>query len=556
MKICEALAAAVLAEGCTTVFGLLGDANLSFWGSVDALDGISLVSARHEAAAVAMADGYFRTTGEVGVATITSGPGLTQIGTSLMAARDNHSAIVVITGDVAADDVYNIQKMDQKAFSEASGAVFVPITGRGNLAREIVDAFYLARTRRCPVVLNLPSDVAGQQLDWDVDYVPSAQYLGPQDLLPAASALERLTDTILAAERIVLVAGHGARSAGAREAIVELGTRTGALLATSLKARGYFLDEPFDIGIAGSFACAAGERVFLEADLVIGIGAGLGYYTTEGGLLFPEAKVVRIDAAPRPDRLPLVPGDYLCGDAKATIEELNRRLDQRGIDSRTGFRTEETRRLLAAAPEARAPAETGIDPRELARSIGGQLAKDTLLTVGAGHFWSFVHLYLPAGPDVELHLSYQFGAIGQTLPIAIGISTANRERPQLVIEGDGSVLMHIQEFDTAVREGIPLVLLIWNDGGYGAEFHKFRAKGGNDNLGRWSPLDFVAIARSFGGDGARVEQLCDLAPALDRGFQSKRFFVIDARVSDAVVSDPFLRLQYGEENRTPRLTSH
>ncbi|MGO4839527.1 thiamine pyrophosphate-dependent enzyme, partial [Rhizobiaceae sp. 2RAB30] len=105
-----------------------------------------------------------------------------------------------------------------------------------------------------------------------------------------------------------------------------------------------------------------------------------------------------------------------------------------------------------------------------------------------------MHQYLPSGPDVDLILSYQFGAIGQTVPLAIGIGMAQPQRLQIVIDGDGSALMNIQEFDTLARLDLPLILVVWNDSGYGAEFHKLRAKNANDSLGRWSPVDFAAVA--------------------------------------------------------------
>lgn len=555
MKISEALAKALKAEECRTIFGLLGDANLSFWVALDALGDATIVSARHEAGAIAMADGYHRATGRVGVATITSGPGVTQIGTSLKVAADNHSAIVVVTGDVAADDIHNIQNMDQKSFVEASGAAFFPITGTGNLAREIVDAFYFARTNRCPVVLNLPSDVAAKSLDWEIDYIPSNAYIARPVLLPPESDIDRLVDTILASNRIIIVAGLGAKRSGARDTIVELSDITGGLLATSLKAKGLFLDHPYDIGVAGSFACAAAEELFQEADLVIGIGAELGYYSSEGGLLFPGAKVVRIDSAPLPGRLPVVPGDYVVGDARATVAELVSQLNARQVRPRTGLRTDSTREALTMQREDPKLAQLGIDPRELARALGENIAEDGLLTVGAGHYWSFIHQYLPSGPDVDLHLSYQFGAIGQTVPLAIGIGMAQPTRPQIVIEGDGSVLLNIQEFDTLARLHLPLVLIIWNDSGYGAEFHKLRAKNANDRLGRWTPVNFAAVAQAFGGGGVMVEKLADLGPAIQHGAESGGFFVVDVRVSDEIASDSFRRLHFGETNQTPRLRS-
>jgi thiamine pyrophosphate-dependent acetolactate synthase large subunit-like protein len=241
------------------------------------------------------------------------------------------------------------------------------------------------------------------------------------------------------------------------------------------------------------------------------------------------------------------------GDARATIEKVNEILASRA-DRRVGYRDSSTIEALARQPEPAAKASDGIDPRALAARIGASIPDDAVVTVGCGHFWAFFHMYTPVRPDLPLYMSYQFGAIGQTLPIALGVCVAHPGRPHLVIEGDGSVMMNIQELETFARHQQPAVVLIWNDTGFGAEIHKLKARKAAEQLGRWekSP-DFVTVARGFGGDGVRVDREEDIAAALKRGFDSKGLFVIDARVSPSVISDPYLKLQFGVENRAPLL---
>ena len=145
MKVHEAIAEALIAEAGTTMFGLMGDGNMSLWGALGRHKDVTMISARHESAAVAMADGYSRTTGKVGVAMVTCGPGLTQCGTSLVIAARNRSQLVMVVGEIPAGAKNKMQSMDQRRFAEASSAKFVSITSADNMAEEIAEAFYAAR---------------------------------------------------------------------------------------------------------------------------------------------------------------------------------------------------------------------------------------------------------------------------------------------------------------------------------------------------------------------------------------------------------------------------
>lgn len=555
MKVYEAVAAAVAAEGCDAMFGLLGDANMPVWAALAALPSLRIVSARHEAGAVAMADGYARASGKIGLASVTSGPGLTQVGTSLTAAARNRTPLVVVAGDVPVADLNNVQRYDQRRFAHACEAEFVQVTNATNVVREVAEAFYIARTRRRPVVLDLPTDVQAQTLEWGFAYTPSSNFATPAPGAADGAHIDHLLERLLAAERPVIIGGLGVRLADAQAVVVQLADRTGALLATTIKGKGLFAGHPFDIGIAGAFASSPTERLLAEADFVLGVGAELGFYTTEGGLLFPDAAVARIDHAESPTELGVLPGHYVRGDAKATVTAMLERLDQQTIDARVGFRSKVTVDLLSA-PQSRTwpvPAD-GMDPRALAVALAHCLPRDAIVTVGAGHFWSFFLMYAPIAPTLDLQLSYQFGAIGQTIPLAAGVGMALAGRPHLVIEGDGSLMMNLQELESMARQSIPAVVMVWNDRGFGAEVHKLKAKGWSEDLGRWSPSpDFVALAKAFGGDGARVERVEEVASAMQRGFGSGGLFVIDARVSPSIVSDPYRKVQFGEENTAPLL---
>jgi thiamine pyrophosphate-dependent acetolactate synthase large subunit-like protein len=552
MKAYEAVAEALVAEGCDTIFGLMGDGNMSLWGALGREGKVAIISARNEAGAVAMADGYARTTGNVGIATVTCGPGLTQVGTSLMVAVRNRSPLVLIIGEIPPGSKNNLQTMDQRRFVEACGARFQEVTSLDNLADDVAEGFYAARVHRCPVVLNLPIDLQERSLEWDFEYKPSTTHLPPAVGAPSEGALTPLFEKLLAAERPVIVAGSGARAAGAKDEILKLADRIGALLATSLNAKGLFAGQEYDVGISGTFATAPAEHLMVDADFVLGIGAQLNYYTAEGGLMFPSADVARIDINPAPEEIGFLPGLYVHGDARETAAALNRMLEARQV-RKHGFRTAETRAVLHSPPHVFDKPTDGLDPRLLATNLGTALPKGSLVTCGLGHFFSFPAIYLSLPEGAEIQFSSQFGAVGQGLPLAIGIGVGNPGRPHVAIEGDGSLMMNIQELETVARHNVQLVLVVWNDAGYGAEAHKLRAKGFEPRLAQWESPDFAAIGRAFGGDGVRLRSEAELIPAVEKGLKAGGLFVIDARVSPSTMSDPYAKIHFGVVNRAPLL---
>lgn len=552
MKLFEAFAESLIAEKVQKVFGLLGDGNMSLWRCLAAQGSVAMISAAHEQAAVAMADGYARASGEVGVATVTHGPGLTQIGTSLAVAVRGRSALVVVVGQVRRSALHASQRMEQRDFVQSCGAQFVDVTGAENLAEELSGAFYTARVRRCPVVVNLDVGLQETPFDWPYSYRPSTDFVPARPAEPEARSIDALCALLEASERPVILAGRGAMAAQAGPALVELGAQVGALLATSLPAKGLFAGEAYDVGISGTFGSEPTEELLGDADLVLGFGADIGYYTSEGGLMFPTATVARVDVQSQPERLGLIPGPYFCGDAQATARALTGALRQRG-GAKTGYRTEATRAVLNRAPPVFDVPTDGLDPRRTAAALGAALPPHSAVICGCGHFWAFPIMYMPLRPDVSIRFSSDFGAIGQTLPFAMGAACAEPQRPQIVIEGDGAVLMNIQEMFTAVRFGMNLVLIVWNDGGYGAEVHKLRAQQADPGIAQWKPADFMAIARGFGGDGARVTQIGQLQPALEEGVRRGGLYVVDLCVSPSVVSDPYAKLFFGQPNRAPLL---
>ncbi len=554
MKVNEALADALAVEADGPIFGLMGDANMPVWGALCKDARTRMVWARHDGAAILMADGYAQATGKLGVVTVTCGPGLANGANALLTAARAGTPLVVFTGEYIDDGgKAGLQALDQRRFAAACEADFRPLARVDSLAEDIAEGFYAARTRGRPMILNMPQALWEAELPWDWDYRPSTAFLPKTAPAPSAQALAEIVDALATAKRPVIVAGRGAAFAGARADLERLGDCVGALLATSLVAKGFFDGHPWDVGICGSFSSAPTERLMAEADFVLGVGASLNFFTSEGGLLFSNARVARVDVKPYPATIGSAPGLYLQGDAKKTTLALLQALEARGGASREGFRSAASRDVLATPTEQVPPATDGIDPRELMRALSASLPARAQVVSGAGHFWSWpiAHLALPPGGTFQ-HTA-AFGSIGLGLGQAIGAAVGHPDRTTVLIEGDGSLLQGIQELHAAAEQRIPLIVLVMNDSGYGAEVLKMQWKGRDPRDAKWRSPDYVALARGFGADGVRIERAADLATAIRQGVASTGPFVIDARISPTLVSDSYSRIFLGQPNRQPLL---
>ena len=550
LKVSDMLAQAFAAEGCEVLFTLMGDANMYWSEAMSRLPGMRVVHARHEHCAVAMADGYARATGKVGVASTTCGPGFTQIMTALTIAARANVPVVVFAGDSPLAAPWYLQQIDMAPLALATGAHYVPVRSVDRVLDNVREAFHVAALERRPVVLSVPMDLQKQAFPYMADYTPSADVMPtPQRPRPDPEVVEKLVDMIADAERPIVIAGRGARQSGARAAIERLADAAGALLATSLLNKGMFEGNPFALDVAGAFASDFSRERFAEADLVIGIGVGLGAYTTESGYLYPGARAVQIDLNPRGLWQGLRTADlHIRADARAAAEAVTARLEERGIE-RAGFRSAEMARLIAGDEPDRKPfpVEQGtVDPRKAILELDAVVPKDWDVVIGAGHYFGIALTHLRGRAPEKYHVVSDFGAIGSGLPAAIGVAAARGDGRVLLIEGDGSLLMHIQELETIRRQGVGLLMAIINDGGYGAAIHKFRASGMDAGTVIHGRGDLAAVATGFGVRGSTVNRLGRFEGLFREHQAANGASLWDVHTDDKIVSRPYRRVHFGE----------
>ncbi len=547
----DVLAQAFAAEGCEVLFTLMGDANMYWSEAMSRRPGMRVVNARHEHCAVAMADAYARATGRVGVASTTCGPGFTQIMTALAIAARASVPVVVFAGDSPINAAYYIQQIDMAPLALATGAAYIPVRSMDRALDCVREAFHTAALERRPVVLSVPMDLQKQPFPFLPDYSPSAEWLPtPQRPAPDPALVDRLAGMIAEAERPILIGGRGARLSGAKAAMEALAEAAGALLATSLQAKGLFDGNPYALDIAGAYASDFARELFAEADLVIGVGVGLGAYTTESGYLYPNARTVQIDTAPRGLWQGLKTADlHIRADAQAGVEAVTARLRARGIAPRGAHRTADlARRIAEDVPDRKefAIAPGTVDPRKAILELDAIVPKDWEVVIGGGHYFGIALTHLRGRAAERYHVVSDFGAIGNGLPAAIGVAAARGDGKVLLIEGDGSLLMHVQELETIRREGHRLLMAIINDGGYGAEIHKFRAHGMDPGLVIHGRGDLAAVATGFGVRGHTVNRPGTMAGMFAEHQGANGATLWDIHTDDSVVSRPYRRVHYGE----------
>jgi thiamine pyrophosphate-dependent acetolactate synthase large subunit-like protein len=546
----QALAGYFAAEDVDTVFALLGDANMYWAIALAEAHGVRLIHARHENSACAMAEAYARATGKVGVVTTTCGPGYTNLMTALTASVRRRTPLIVFAGDTPASGAFHGQWLDQRPLAESVGARFLALRDPGRVAIDIRDAFYYARHERRPVVISAPLDLQAQMLAKAPAYAPSRTVLPrPQRLQPDPEVIAEAAAMLRAARKVIVLAGDGVLKSQAHEAVRRLGDETGALFATTMRAYGLFEDSPYNLGIAGNYATDLARELLGEADLVVAVGAGLGHFTTDAGKLFAQAKVIAIDTEPRGIWEGVRVADlHIRADARASAEALLRAVTAAG-GAHGQFRTNElAHRLAGDAPDPRPmQGQPGLlDPRAAMSELDAAVPKDFDIVLGNAHF-TFIALPHLRGRSPERYFTINdFGAIGHALPAAAGIAAARGNGKVMLIEGDGSLLMTVQDLETIARQNLKLLICVINDGGYGAEVHRLRPKGMDASHTTFGRPDFAAIARALGLRGATVDRL-GMFPALLAEHQtSDTASVWDIRVADNIPSRTFRRLYYGQ----------
>ena len=521
------LAQAVLDHGLTTMFGLMGDANLFMVDHYVRRGGGTFVPVAYEGSAVLMALAYSKFGHTVGVATVTHGPGFTNCLTALAEGVRGRTPMVLLAGDTAVSNPQNLQNIDQREIAKAAGAGFEQMRAPETASADVAHAFYRARVERRPVVLNMPVDAMWAECEHQTIVRP---VFDDPVLLTQGDALDEAIGIIASSKRPVVLAGGGA--IGAEDAIVRLADRLQAPLATTLKAKSMFRGHPYDMDIFGTLSAPAAYEAIDKADCVIAIGASLHHYTTDQGKLLDGKRVVQVNRDVAEIGRLYHPAGALKGDARLTADNIVHWLDEAESEP-SGFTQELDGPTLRAHPPATdKPSKEGTVPFVAAlERLEEALPADRILTTDGGRFMTEVWCRVSA-PDAKSFIATtNFGSIGIGLQHAIGAGFAVPDRPVVLFTGDGGFMMGgINEFNTAVRVGQDLIVVVCNDQAYGAEHIQFVDRQMDPGLSQFEWPSFAEVAVALGGEGVSVASLEDLDAAVEAIANRSRPLLIELRL--------------------------
>jgi acetolactate synthase-1/2/3 large subunit len=502
--------------------------------------GVTRVLAHSEKAAAYMADGYARIAGRPGVCMAQS-VGAANLAAGLQDAFLGRSPVVALTGRKGPSFQHrnSYQEIAHAPLFAAVTKFSAPVDATSELPRLLRHAWRaaLADTPRpthldfCGLqgdVIELGETAEPAVIDPEHRSIPAYR--------PAADGreIERAAAALHEARHVVIVAGEGAAAAQAGPELLALATALAAPVATSLGARGIVpTRHPLSIGVPGSYSAPPANRIVHGANLVLYVGCDTGDQVTLNWTVPPPAtKIVQIDADPLeigrsyPNTIGVV------GDPKASLAQLARVLGE-PVRER-GF-AEEAARIVADWRATMAP--LGDDDRapvrveRLCAEITTAMPPDAILVADTGYsaIWTGTMIDFNGAGQTYLRAA---GSLGWSFPAALGAQCAAPNRRVLCFTGDGGFYYHLAELETARRCGIPVAVVVNNNSGFGQNLSGVRRIAGNrpgrgEALVRFGPIDFAAVANSFGVRGIRVERPAEIAPALGEALRAETPAVID-----------------------------
>ena len=504
-------------EGVQYLFGYPGGAIMPFYHALGDSPELRHILVRHEQAAAHAADGYARASGRVGVCVATSGPGATNLVTGLATAHMDSSPVLAITGQVSRPMI------GRDAFQETDViGITLPITkaswlvqDAAELADTVREAIAVALDGRPgPVLVDVPKDVQNQKAEYRASQDPRAGARG-QSLTPGASpglehGVAEAARLIAAAQRPLLMAGHGVILADAYAEIRALAERTGIPVITTLLGISAFPEcHPLHLGMPGMHGEVHVNRAIQQADLIVGIGLRFDDRVTGNTTGFaPRAKIVHVDldVSEIGKNVPTTLG--IVGDAHQVVTEL-----LAAVAPRDCIAWLEEIHSYARPRQERYRGD--LSPEHIIAAIH-DVTRDrcTIVTdVGQHQMW-VAKLYPYQRPNTHI-TSGGLGTMGFAVPAAMGVQLARPHGPVWAISGDGGFQMNLQEIATMVQEKIPVKMAVFNNGYLGMvrQWQQFFHGRRYSATPIWSP-DYVKLAEAYGIAGWRVERASELEAVL------------------------------------------
>jgi acetolactate synthase-1/2/3 large subunit len=554
----EIVAKMLVGAGVPYAVGIPGHGCLQL---VDALreqsDRLSILQPLHESAAIHLADGYYRATGQPLAAFTSIGPGALNTGIGLATAYVDSTAVLALTGEahVHMFGVGVLQEIERRA-DAANWRALEPLCKRHFLAlqarqlpRMMARAFNQMLTGRPgPVVIGLPMDVQAAVAEVELPDIGLRQ--ARVAAAPDAEAIEEAADLLYAAKRPVILVGGGVITARACDELRRVAEAAGAAVVNTMMGLGAFpADHPLYGWATGSKGTSCGLQLTRAADVLLAVGCRFAdetacSYRHGAAFAIPETKLIHMDLDPHEigKNYPAEVG--IVSDARAGLSALAQALESRtpGDWARSDYCAEiarltaEWEQFLAGhRDDAREPVMIST----MLRRIRAALPRDAIIVTSSGNTQAQMIQEFPFYEPGTCITTGGFSTMGFTLPAAIGVKLARPERAVVGVVGDGDFLMHIQELSTAVRYGVPVVIVVANNQGWISIRDLQTAALGEDHIcatnfernGEVYTPNLADVARDFGCWSRRVSRADEVADAINQARASERPAVVEVMVA-------------------------
>lgn len=522
------------ARGVDRIFGLQGGHIQPIWDHAAQL-GIRIIDVRHEVAAVHMAHAHAELTGDLGVAMVTAGPGVTNTVTGIANASLARAPVLVIGGCTSRAQA-NLGPLQDIPHVD----ILRPVTRQSRTLRvadQVIREFDEGVARAFgdlgepgPVYLEIPTDVLRTHVPANLVLEEWMQRKKPRVIPPDAAVVADAVEVLWSAKRPLVVTGRGARDAGPQ--IVRLLDALGAVYLDTQESRGLVpSDHPT---VVGAMRAAA----MTEADTVFVIGRKLDYQLGYGSpAVFPKAKFVRLaDTAgelidnrrgePEIFATPALALDAIVTEAGNRSPAVDRTWTE-------GLQKRHRDRSAKAGQHYTTGSDGGVDPRSIFQALRDKAKPDYIAIADGGDLLSFARVGLDARTYMD---AGAFGCLGVGTPYAIAAALAYPGRQVICVTGDGAFGLNAMEIDTAVRHGAKIVVIVSNNAAWNIERLDQETNYGGRVVGTLlANSDYAAMARALGAHGERLEKPEDLPAAIERALANAPA-VIDVVTSQTVVS--------------------
>ena len=460
----ELLLETLASLGIDTVFGYPGGAVLPLYDAIYQFDGVRHILARHEQGALHEAEGYAKSTGKIGVAIVTSGPGATNAITGIADGMSDSVPMLVFTGQVARSGI------GKDAFQEADIiGITMPITKYNYQIRDVADipriiteAVHIATTGRPgPVVIDLPKDVSEMKTSFYYDpevTLPSYQ----PTIEPNALQVKKILTQLKKAKKPLIVAGGGVNYANAAEELQAFAERYNIPVVSTLLSLGVMpIEHPLSLGMGGMHGSYASNMALMECDFMINFGCRFADRLTGNPDTFAaDAVVAHVDIDPAEigkvvkTKIPIV------GDAKAALQIL---LEAEPVKTRHEDWTDSVLANKAKAPFSYKFDENIIKPQHAIATIGKITKGDAIVVTDVGQHQMWAAQFYPYKNARQLITSGGLGTMGFGIPAAIGAKLANPDKEVILFVGDGGFQMTNQELALLNGYGVPIKVVLMNN---------------------------------------------------------------------------------------------